>query len=227
MPNITRIQTSPDMVEQVQARVLAAICDGSLAPGARLTQEELAASLDVSRQPVLQALRLLKNDGFVIDAWRRGLMVAPLDGAMIARVYEVRAVLDGLAARLAAQARVRPDHGLIDRGRRAARGDAIVAMIDADMKFHQAIYAAAGNPLIAESAGRHWAHIRRAMGAVLQASGTRAAIWDEHEAILAAIERGDAARAERLAREHAASAGRNLAARLEQHASSQANQSIA
>ena len=52
MPNITRIQTSPDMVEQVRARVLAAICDGSLAPGARLTQEELAASLDVMLLPV-------------------------------------------------------------------------------------------------------------------------------------------------------------------------------
>ena len=215
MPTITRIETSPDLVEQVRSRVLEAICDGSLAPGARLTQEELAASLDVSRQPVLQALRLLKNDGFVIDAGRRGLMVAPLDGAMIGRVYEVRAVLDGLAARLAAQAGARVDQGLIERGRRAARGERIAAMIDADMKFHEAIYAASGNPLIAESAGRHWAHIRRAMGAVLQTSAARAAIWDEHEAILAAIGRGDAARAEQLACAHGTSAGSNLVARLE------------
>lgn len=217
MPTITRIETSPDLVEQVRSRVLEAICDGSLAPGARLTQEELAASLDVSRQPVLQALRLLKNDGFVIDAGRRGLMVAPLDGAMIGRVYEVRAVLDGLAARLAAQAGARVDPGLIERGRRAARGERIAAMIDADMKFHEAICAASGNPLIAESAGRHWAHIRRAMGAVLQTSAARAAIWDEHEAILAAIGRGDAARAERLACAHGTSAGGNLVARLAHH----------
>ena len=76
-----------------------------LAPGARITQEELAASLDVSRQPVLQALRLLKKDGFVIDAGRRGLMVSPLDAQVIADVYEVRAVLDGLAARRAAAGR--------------------------------------------------------------------------------------------------------------------------
>ena len=58
MSNIIRIESSPDLVEQVRARLLDAICDGSLAPGARLTQEELAASLNVSRQPVLQALRL-------------------------------------------------------------------------------------------------------------------------------------------------------------------------
>ena len=215
MSNIIRIESSPDLVEQVRARLLDAICDGSLAPGARLTQEELAASLNVSRQPVLQALRLLKGDGFVIDAGRRGLMVAPLDGAMIERIYAVRAVLDGLAARLAAERKVKLDHALIDAGRKAAAGTRLAAMIDADMRFHHALYAASGNDFIAESAERHWRHIRRAMGAVLRTPGTRASVWDEHEAILHAVARGDAARAERLARAHGEEAGRSLAARLD------------
>lgn len=218
MSTITRIETAPDLVEQVRARLLDAICDGSLAPGARLTQEELAASLNVSRQPVLQALRLLKSDGFVIDAGRRGLMVAPLEGAMIERIYAVRAVLDGLAARLAAQRKVKLDRGLIDAGRRAAAGTRLAAMIDADMRFHHALYAAADNDFIAESAERHWRHIRRAMGAVLRSPGTRASVWDEHEAILEAVARGDAARAERLARTHGEDAGRSLAQRLDQSA---------
>ena len=218
MSVITRIETAPDLVEQVRARLLDAICDGSLAPGARLTQEELAASLNVSRQPVLQALRLLKGDGFVIDAGRRGLMVAPLDGAMIERVYAVRAVLDGLAARLAAGRKVKLDRALIESGRKAAAGTKLAAMIDADMRFHRALYAAAGNDFIAESAERHWRHIRRAMGAVLRSPGTRASVWDEHEAILEAVARGDAARAERLARTHGEEAGRNLAQLLEQSA---------
>ena len=218
MSTITRIESSPDLVEQVRARLLDAICDGSLAPGARLTQEELATSLNVSRQPVLQALRLLKNGGFVIDAGRRGLMVAPLDGAMIERVYAVRAVLDGLAARLAAGRKARLDHALIDAGRKAAAGSRLAPMIDADMRFHHALYAAADNAFIAESAERHWQHIRRAMGAVLRVASTRTSVWDEHEAILRTVARGDAARAERLARAHGEEAGRNLAARLEQSA---------
>ena len=67
-------------------------------------------------------------------------------------------------------------------------------MIDADMAFHTAIYAASGNPLIAQSAHLHWQHMRRAMGAVLQSSGQREAVWDEHEAIAAAIAAGDADR---------------------------------
>ena len=216
MSTITRIETAPDLVEQVRARLLDAICDGSFAPGVRLTQEELAVSLNVSRQPVLQALRLLKGDGFVIDAGRRGLMVAPLEGAMIERIYAVRAVLDGLAARLAAQRRVQLDTALIEAGRKAAAGTRLAAMIDADMRFHHALYAAADNDFIAESAERHWRHIRRAMGAVLRSPGTRASVWDEHEAILEAVARGDAARAERLARAHGEEAGRNLAARVEQ-----------
>ena len=81
MASLSRIAFTPDLTEQVYQRLLHAICDGELAPGARLTQEELAATLGVSRQPVLQALRLLKKDGFVSDAGRRGLRVAPLEAS--------------------------------------------------------------------------------------------------------------------------------------------------
>ena len=49
---------------------------------------------------MLQALRLLKKDGLVVDAPGRGVLVAPLDAAWIAQVYEVRGALDALAARL-------------------------------------------------------------------------------------------------------------------------------
>jgi DNA-binding GntR family transcriptional regulator len=181
----------------------------------RVTQEELAASLGVSRQPVHQALRLLKKEGFLVDAGRRGLMVSTLDAAAVEHLYQVRAVLDGLAARLAAQARRKLDSSLIEEGRRSIAGASLRAMIRADMQFHEAIYAAAGNPLIGESAGRHWQHIGRAMGATLRPGGMRGSVWDEHEAILAAINRGDAARAESLARAHCDVAGANLSHQLQ------------
>jgi len=216
--SISRIEFAPDLTEQVHQRLLNAICDGDLAPGTRITQEELAASLDVSRQPVLQALRLLKKDGFVIDAGRRGLMVSPLDAQVIADVYEVRAVLDGLAARRAALARVRLDPKVIAAGREAAAGQHVAPMIDADIAFHNLIYAASGNPHIAATAGLHWRHIRRAMGAVLQSAGVRGTVWDEHEDILQAINGGDAALAERLARDHGERAGQSLAAQLNAYA---------
>jgi DNA-binding GntR family transcriptional regulator len=217
MASLSRIVSTPDLTEQVYQRLLHAICDGELASGARLTQEELAVALGVSRQPVLQALRLLKKDGFVSNAGRRGLRVAPLEAQAIVHVYEVRAVLDGLAARRAALAQAQLDAIVITAGRAAAAGQRVGLMIDADMQFHHVIYAAAGNPLIAETANQHWRHIRRAMGAVLQSVGLRQVVWEEHEAILQAINRGDADQAERLARQHCEGAGHHIAAQLTQH----------
>lgn len=194
--SLIRLEAAPDLVDQVYRALVDAISDGSLPPGERITQEDLAQRLAVSRQPVLQALRLLKRDGLVLDAPGRGVLVAPLDALLIASVYQVRSALDRLAARLAAQRRARLDARLLERGRKAARGRHVRAMIDADLAFHQAIYAASGNPLIEQSALLHWRHIRRAMGAVLQGSTMRESIWDEHESLAVAIAAGDADRAD-------------------------------
>ncbi|HEY8707201.1 MAG TPA: FCD domain-containing protein, partial [Burkholderiaceae bacterium] len=106
------------------------------------------------------------------------------------------------------------DPKLIEQGRRAARGRNIKAMIDADMAFHNAIYAASGNPLIAQSAQLHWVHLKRVMGAVLQSSRQREPIWDEHAAIAAAIGAGDAKLATRLIEHHGQQASETLLARL-------------
>ena len=213
---LIKIESTPDLVEQVYVSLLDAISDGSLPPGARIMQEDIAEQLAVSRQPVLQALRLLRKDGFVLDAPGRGVLVAPLDVAALVQIYQVRSSLDSLAARLAAQAHVLIDARLISNGRKAARGTDIKAMMTADAAFHSAIYAASGNPLIAQTAQTHWHHIRRAMGAVLQVSTMRESIWDEHEAIANAIACGDAPKAEILIRQHGEDAGRNLAALLTQ-----------
>jgi DNA-binding GntR family transcriptional regulator len=211
---LARLPSRTDYVEEVYRVLLDAISDGSLAPGTRLTQEEIAEQLSVSRSPVLQALRLLKKDGLVQDAPGRGLLVAPLDPQWIGKLYEVRGALDALAARLAAQRGARIAPALIAAGRRASRGKDVKAMIDADVEFHHALYEASGNPLIALSAQTHWVHLRRVMGAVLQASGSRDAIWDEHQAIADAVAAGDAERAARLVELHTDKARRNLLARL-------------
>jgi DNA-binding GntR family transcriptional regulator len=211
---LVRLDVAPDLVDRVYRQLLDAISEGSLAPGQRITQEDIAEQLAVSRQPVLQALRLLKKDGFVQDAPGRGVLVSPLDADWILQVYQVRGALDGLAARLAAQGRFRLDPALLDAGRRAARGRDVKAMIDADLAFHDAIYAASANPLIEQSAHQHWRHLRRVMGAVLQQSRQREAVWSEHAEIAQAIAAGDADRAASLMENHGRRAAENLAERL-------------
>jgi DNA-binding GntR family transcriptional regulator len=213
---LVRLDTAPDLVEQVYARLLDAISEGSLAPGERITQEDIAEQLAVSRQPVLQALRLLKKDGFVHDAPGRGVLVAPLDVQWMRSIYQVRGALDALAARLAAARRTKLDAKLIEQGRKAARGRNVKAMIDADLAFHRAIYAASGNPLIAQTAQQHWQHLRRVMGAVLREARQRETVWDEHEAIAKAIAAGDGDKAARLIEQHSQRASDNLAQRLDQ-----------
>ena len=137
--HLVKLQQAPDLVDRAYRALLDAISDGSLAPGARLNQEDIAARLAVSRQPVLQALRLLKKDGLVVDAPGRGVQVAPLDAAWNAQVFEVRGALDALAARLAAARRAVLDPSLVETGRRAARGRNIPAMVEADIAFHDAV----------------------------------------------------------------------------------------
>ncbi len=218
-PGISSIETAPDLVEQAYDALLEAIVSGQLAPGERLRQEQLAASLKVSRQPIVQALMLLRRDGFVEDTGRQGVCVAPVDPDRLGHLYAIRAALDGLAAREAARAcasgRIKPDAGMISAGRRAVRSGEVNTMIAADVEFHLHLCRLGGNPLILETLQRHWSHIRRAMGAVLRHADERGAIWDEHAAILEAIANGDGDRAERLARLHAEGAADRLVHGLE------------
>ena len=96
------------------------------------------------------------------------------------------------------------------------RADLTSHCLHLDMAFHNAIYAASGNSLIEQSAQLHWRHLRRVMGAVLQQSRQREAVWDEHEAIADAIAAGDADRAALFIEQHSQRAGDNLAAQLTQ-----------
>lgn len=212
--SLVQLASTPDLVERVYRALHDAISAGTLAPGERITQEEVARQLAVSRQPVLQALRLLKQEGLVQDAPGRGLQVTALVPGWLGSVYEVRGALDALAARLAAERRAVLDPALLTRGRAAMRGGDVPAMIEADLAFHHAVYAASGNPLIEHSTQPHWSHIRRAMGAALQKSTVRRAVWDEHEAIARAIAAGDAAKAEQLMQAHDRRAADHLTRQL-------------
>ncbi len=212
--NVARLPVRSDLVEIVYGVLVDAITDGSLAPGERLTQEEIAEQLHVSRSPVLQALRLLKKDGLIEDAPGRGVQVVALDPEWVGRLYEVRGALDALAARLAAEARFVMDPALIASGRRAAESGDLKAIVDADMAFHNAIYQASGNPLIADSTVRYWVHLRRVMGAVHRSSAHRSTLWDEHQAIADAIAQGDVERAVLMTELHVRRARDSVVQRL-------------
>jgi DNA-binding GntR family transcriptional regulator len=200
------LEAQPKLVEQVHAAILAEIATGQLRPGARIIQEQIAQQLGVSRQPVQQALLLLRNQGVLKDAPGRGLLVAPLDLDYVRHMYDVRAVIEGLAFRKAAECNAdtarKKGPALIRAGRKAVASGSVGEMIAADMAFHDFVYALSRNPLVAPAMETHWTNAQRVMGEVLMRDDQPRNIWDQHEALLDAIAAGDADRAERLARQH-------------------------
>lgn len=214
------LSPQPSLVDQVYESILAEITEGKLGLDSRLIQEDIAAALGVSRQPVQQALLLLRSRGLLVDAPGRGLMVAPLDPAHVANLLEARSVLDGLAsakvARLAPEVARREGPAYLERGRAAVRKGSIAEMTAADMDFHFFLYGLSGNPLIGEMCTPHWSYLRRVMGEVLRGQAPTD-IWDQHEAILAAIAAGDAPAAEHVARHHISHAADLLVDRLAHH----------
>jgi DNA-binding GntR family transcriptional regulator len=212
------LSSQPTRVEQVYEEILAAITDGQLQPNERLIQDELATRLGVSRQPVQQALLLLRNDGLLREAPGRGLIVAVLDANAARDLYEIRAALEGLAARLAAErgaARAKiAGPPLLEAGRAAIVSSSVSRMVAADLKFHHLLYELSGNALVQETTEPHWRHMRRIMGQVLMLGDTPRRIWDEHEAILDAVIAGDAPNAEQLSQRHIMDAANIFIARL-------------
>ncbi len=214
------VQTQPTLVEQVVNAIVSEIVDGELPSNSRLIQDELARAYGVSRQPVQQALLLLRDRGLVREAPGRGLIVSPIDPDFVRKLYEVRAMLDGLAGRLAAErgaerAKIEGP-AYLEAGRAAVASGSLHEQIEADMKFHAFINELSENSLIGETTAPHWPYLRRVMGEVLHDDAQMPqSILGEHVAILDAIIAGDGARAEKLSRDHISRAAKIFVQRLQ------------
>jgi DNA-binding GntR family transcriptional regulator len=218
------LTASPDLIDQVHDRLLAAIVDGTLAPGARVTQESVAARLGVSRQPVSHALQLLKRRGLLIEHGKRGLVVPPLDAQRVRDLYQVRESLEALAAELAARraaagsltsAERRAAQRALIKGTNLGADATIVDLVESDVAFHSALHVMSGNTAISETIADQWPHFMRSMGSVLTEPSIRKRVWSEHAHVLAAVLDGNADKAATLMRHHVAGAGEDTARRLE------------
>jgi DNA-binding GntR family transcriptional regulator len=217
---MSHVQAQPTLVEQVVNAIVSEIVDGELPSNSRLIQDELARAYGVSRQPVQQALLLLRDRGLVREAPGRGLIVSPIDPDFVRKLYEVRAMLDGLAGRLAAErgaerAKIEGP-AYLDAGRAAVASGSLHEQIEADMRFHAFINELSENSLIGETTAPHWPYLRRVMGEVLRDDAQMPqTILGEHVAILDAVIAGDGARAEILSRDHISRAAKIFVQRLQ------------
>ncbi len=226
---MSQVQTHPTLVEQVVNAIVSEIVDGELPANTRLIQDELARAYGVSRQPVQQALLLLRDRGLVREAPGRGLIVSPLDVGFVRNLYEIRAMLDGLAARLAAESGAErakiEGPAFLELGRAAVESGSLHDQIEADMQFHAFLNELSGNPLIGETTAPHWPYLRRVMGEVLRDDVQMPQIiLQEHVEILDAVIAGDGAKAETLSRNHILRAANIFVQHLQaQHDASEEN----
>jgi len=200
------LESPKSLVDQAYEVILDALCDGTFKPGERLTQEDIAARLNVSRQPVTHALAVLKAQGFLAQSGRRGLTVTSVDPEFFEAIYQFRSAVEPLAVKLATpritkQAIFR-GRSLVEHGRNMVVAGDSRASLQADMDFHSFIYELSGNPLIGETMRQHWRHLRRAMGEVLRYPGMSISVWQEHGRILEGMICGDADGAAELMRRH-------------------------
>ena len=183
--------------------ILEAIDMGFYQPGDRLVESELAERFGMSRTPIREALQRLETQSLLARDGR-SLIVASLDHNQLAELYVVRAELEGLAARLAArhaapeEVRIlrkmaREDHGLINNPKALAR---------ANRRFHKQIHLASHNRYLVQQLDL--VHRTMALMATtsLAAEGRSEGTLAEHDAIVAAIESGNAEAAYRALKSH-------------------------
>ena len=160
------LQQPKSLVDQAYEVILNALCDGTLNPDERLTQEEIAARLNVSRQPVTHALAVLKAQGFLAQTGRRGLTVTAIKPEFFQAIYQLRTAVEPLAVSLAIprldDAAKGAANAIIARGRDMVARQDPGGGLAADIDFHAFIYDLSGNTLIADSMRLHWHHLRRA-----------------------------------------------------------------
>lgn len=201
-----RISGPTTVREMVYDKLREAIVCGFFRPGQRLRERDLERELGVSRTPIREAIRQLELERLVVSAPYRGVVVAELSRQEAEEVYQVRAALEGLVSRLAAQ-RATPDSlARIEEAlvafEQAVERDVAEDEQVANRRFHRAIAEASGHRL-AQSLLQRVEGYMGLLSAVTLVSRSRPADSRlEHRAIFQAIADGDAERAYQAAVDH-------------------------
>ena len=205
--------------ERVYRALRDQILTGALAPLTRLVELQLAQQFAVSRTPVREALKRLIAEGLVVDDESRGLIVRDVDPAEVEDIYIIREVLDGLAARLAANRATSEDltrlHLLMELMEESAAAQRWEAVVQINIKFHEVLYSAAGNERLALIGRSLQDAVRRYSPRALSNPERVAAVLREHAEIVRTIEEHSADDAEATARTHLAAARHNFTALFE------------
>ncbi len=193
--------------EQVYDLVREAILTGMLPPGEQITEVSIADQLKVSRTPTREAIRMLEQEGLIVIIPRKGAFVTGIKSMKeINDIFQVRVVLEGLAASLAAEnitvkqlEKLNQQTELITSC--LANAD-IKGCIEIDTAFHRLICEASANDMLQKILDNLFEQITRFRGASLGSAGRLKEALDEHIALAQAITDREPEKAQELAIAH-------------------------
>lgn len=193
------------MGEEIANELEARIYSGALQPGDRLVERQLAQEFNVSRQPIRDALRQLRQHGLITALPTRGMIVAALDAKEIDDIFTVRESLEALSARLACQHVANgasPERlgQLLKENKRAIANKDDRTAFKTNAEFHEEVIALADNPILTETLRSIFTRMHWLSGDTLDLATVHA----EHVELYEAIISGDVKLADITARHHTA-----------------------
>lgn len=208
LPAAFELLRSQSLVTLVRDELERRILAGELRPGAKLNEADVADSMKVSRGPVREAFRALEQAGLLRNEKNRGVFIRSLSPAEADELYELRAGLDALIGRLAAErrepARIRELRELLRAMQKAGRARDVDEYYPLNVRFHDALAALTGNATLIAAYRRlvNELHLYR-RETLAHGPGSFPISTREHEAIVEAVAAGDADRAATLLYRHA------------------------
>jgi DNA-binding GntR family transcriptional regulator len=204
-PGLIRPVERPVPLRQsVYEALVELIVAGTLRPGQHLVESELARQLGVSRQPVREALHRLEAEGWIDLRPSQGAFVHVPTDTEVDQLLDVRELLEGATARLAARAAtpeaVAALRAVWQQGVAAVESGDVTQTVAANNDFHAAVAGIAGNTVLAQLAEIVGRRVRWYYRKVAPARGHES--WAEHAELIAALEAGDEDKAYELSREH-------------------------
>ncbi|WP_425090808.1 GntR family transcriptional regulator [Tropicimonas sp. S265A] len=203
MPDAPQERTT-SQGQDAYARLLDDIRQRKLVPGARMLESEIAARLGISRTPVREAIRQMEADGLVVHIPRSGARIRTLEYSEVNELYEMRAVLEGTAARLSARAASEVELAELDAINTEMKDalDDMERLYRLNRQFHDALLNAARNRYLSKSL-EGLKKTLLILGPSTMEEGERASLAvAEHADMIDALRARDGAGAEAAMRRH-------------------------
>jgi DNA-binding GntR family transcriptional regulator len=181
------------LAEQLRTEIL----NGSLRPGMRIVEATWAARFGVAQASIREAVNILAHAGFVSKASGRSARVIHLSEDDVVHIYQLRGAVEGLAARLAAEARPNLNvlQATMDVMRESANAGNCAGLLDCDLLYHLELCELSGNPHVMQHARRILLPFFAFVRMRVSASGQETSAWDKdleaHQRIIDLLREGE------------------------------------